>query len=60
MQEFKTKFLKRIPRVLCNVCGVIHSFRFENPLELQYNPGQYFIIDIMDAQGVKYRHHFFL
>ncbi|MFQ6123621.1 MAG: FAD-dependent oxidoreductase [Candidatus Heimdallarchaeota archaeon] len=57
MQEFTTRLLEVIPRTHCDVCAKAISFRFEDPIELQYKAGQFFVIDI-PVNREKYRHHF--
>ncbi|MFQ5820685.1 MAG: ferredoxin--NADP reductase [Candidatus Heimdallarchaeota archaeon] len=57
MQEFEARLLEVIPHSHCDVCAKALSYRFENPIELQYKAGQFFVIDI-PVDGEKYRHHF--
>ncbi len=57
IQEFEARLLNIIPRGNCVQCHETCSFRFENPLNINFEPGQYFFVTIKN-KDIKYRHHF--
>lgn len=57
MQDFEARLLKIIPRPHCEICESTSSYRFEAPTDLEYQAGQFFIIDITIKEKT-HRHHF--
>jgi ferredoxin-NADP reductase len=57
METFEARLLKVISNNHCSECLVVKTFRFENPVDLEYKAGQFFIIDIM-VDEKQHRHHF--
>ncbi|KON27707.1 hypothetical protein AC481_04100 [miscellaneous Crenarchaeota group archaeon SMTZ-80] len=57
MEQFEARLIDIIPRGNCDQCFETCSYRFDNPLNMQYNAGQYFFVTIKTEDG-EYRHHF--
>ena len=53
MKVWETNFIEKIERAVG-----IKSFRFERPSDLSYLPGQYFFVEVEDADGRRLVHHF--
>jgi ferredoxin-NADP reductase len=57
MKQFEASLIDIIPRGNCDQCFETCSYRFDNPLNIQYKAGQYFFVTIKKEEG-EYRHHF--
>jgi ferredoxin-NADP reductase len=57
MKQFKVSLIDIIPRGNCDKCFETCSYRFDNPLNMQYKAGQYFFVTIKIEES-EYRHHF--
>lgn len=57
MEQFEARLIDIIPRGNCDQCLETCSYRFDNPLKIQYKAGQYFFVTIK-TEGGEYRHHF--